>query len=82
MDFHSELPYKWALYTYGGKNFSVLSVFRCVLGATTLAENQIREICAQNNYEYRYNGATPIKSWMAVKDGKIITARLVGRIAK
>lgn len=82
MDFHGELPYEWALYTYDGKNFSVLSVFRSVLGATTLAEKQIREICAQNGYDYRYNGATHIKSWMAVKDGKIITARLVGRITK
>lgn len=76
MDF-ANLPYRWCVYAYDNGKFNVVSVFKAVPAACNLAEEQIRKICAETGAEYSYNGKGAVKAYIANKDGKILTARLV-----
>lgn len=76
MDF-ANLPYRWCVYAYDDGKFKVVSLFKAVPNALRLAEEQIRQICDETGAEYIYNGRGDVKAYIANKDGKILTARLV-----
>ena len=74
---YQKLPLRWCVYAYDDGKFKVVSLFKTVPNALTSAEEQIRRICAETGAEYNYNGHGDVKAYIANKDGKILTARLV-----
>lgn len=76
MDYNN-LPLRFCVYAYNDGKFEVVSLFKAVPNALRLAEEQIRQICDETGAEYVYNGRGAVKAYIANKDGKILTARLV-----
>ena len=69
------------VYAYDNGKFKVISLFKTAPAACRFAEEQIRKICDETGSNYEYNGKEPAKAYIANKDGKILAARLVKRVA-